>query len=684
MSRLSRRMAPLLCVVVLWAGVSAAQEAAAPPMAFAPATPESQGLSSAELKELAGVVAGFVKEEKILGAELLVIKNRRAVLHETFGFRDVEQKLPFQRDTICCVRSMTKPLVGVAAQMLIEEGKLNLEDTIAKHLPAFDNDKSRGITLPQVLSHTSGLPLSSLLKVNYRTLKGVCDVADLTGKNGPQFPPGSRFNYSDDGTDTVGAVVAEVSGQPLEEFIQKRLLDPLGMTDSAPLVKPDDPRLDRFASAYSGAAGHWTKISEPGKVALFPYFLASQSLYSTPRDYAKFLALFLDQGKANGKTLLNEAVLRRVLTPAPKAERFVPTGFESYRLHYGQLMMLYLDGSGKLAAFGHGGSDGTHAYAWPDRDLMVLYFTQSRGNLTYIDFEEALERMLLKPAGAAPKPTVTAESVAPFTGFYWDEAGNRPFVIRFREKRLAIEFPWESLHELKPEPDGRWSFRLRPTTFLQFQRDEAGNVVGVRLERANRPPQTFARLERGNELPSAETLMKLRRDKLKADQFTALGTLRLQGTMTIGAGKSSFTMLTQGWNRYRSELTINGVTERTLMDGEKVWLASRGQPGKEAAGIVAEQARLDHPAFFLADWSSLFKEVHVLKRIELDGKPVFVVWCVPAVAHPRNFYVHAESGRLLASEYVEQVPGIGAVGQRITYENYREVGGISWPHRTTH
>jgi hypothetical protein len=142
--------------------------------------------------------------------------------------------------------------------------------------------------------------------------------------------------------------------------------------------------------------------------------------------------------------------------------------------------------------------------------------------------------------------------------------------------------------------------------------------------------------------------------------------------------------LTRGWSRYRSELTVNGVTDQTLVDGEKVWLASRGQPAKEADGIAAEQARLDHPALFLADWRRLFKEVHVLKRIELEGKPAFVVWCVPAVAHPRTFYVDAESGRLLASEYVEQIPGVDAVGQRITYENYREVGGIPWPHRTRH
>jgi hypothetical protein len=347
-------------------------------------------------------------------------------------------------------------------------------------------------------------------------------------------------------------------------------------------------------------------------------------------------------------------------------------------------MMLYLDGSGKLAAFGHGGSDGTHAYVWPDRELMVLYFTQSRGNLTYLDFEEALERLLLKPGEASKRPIVTAESVAPFTGLYWDEAGNRPFAIRFREKRLALEFPWERLHELKPERDGRWSFRLRPTAFLHFQRNEAGKVAGVRLEQANRPPQTFARLEKEKELPSAESLMKLRRDKLKADQFSDLGTLRLTGTMAVGAGKSPFTMLTQGWSRYRSELTVNGVLDQTVVDGDRVWLASRGQPAKEADGIAAEQARLDHPALSLADWSSLFKEVHVVKRIEMDGKTAFVVWCVPAMAHPRTFYVDAESGRLLASEHVEQIPGIGAVGQRTVYENYREVNGIPWPHRTTH
>src|SRR5262249_4655372 len=126
--------------------VASAQE----PRAFPPATPESQGIPTASVRQLADEVNGYVKAGTIVGGELLVIKNRQTILHEAFGDRDREDKRPMVPNTIFNVRSMTKPLTGVAVQMLADAGKISLDDPVAKYLPGFDNDKSRAIIVKQL------------------------------------------------------------------------------------------------------------------------------------------------------------------------------------------------------------------------------------------------------------------------------------------------------------------------------------------------------------------------------------------------------------------------------------------------------------------------------------------------------------------------------------------------------
>jgi CubicO group peptidase (beta-lactamase class C family) len=184
----------------------------------------------------------WVDDKEVVGAEVHIIKNRRTVLHKSFGDKDKERHVPMVNDTIFCVRSMTKPVVGTAIQILIDEHKISLDDPAAKYLPSFDNDKSRAITIRHLLTHTSGLPLTLLDKMpkEYHSIR---EIADQAGEHGSDFEPGSEFQYSDEGADTLGAIVAQVSGMSLDEFVQKRILEPCGMRNAITTLKADNPKL---------------------------------------------------------------------------------------------------------------------------------------------------------------------------------------------------------------------------------------------------------------------------------------------------------------------------------------------------------------------------------------------------------------------------------------------------------
>ena len=126
---------------------------------------------------------------------------------------------------------MTKPLTGAAAQILIDRGKLALSDQVAKYIPAFDNETHRDITIEQVLTHQSGLPLTALTEAidQFDDLESL--ASSLAGRE-LEAEPGEKFWYSDAGTDTVAAVVEAASGMPLDQFVMQELIEPLGMGDS--------------------------------------------------------------------------------------------------------------------------------------------------------------------------------------------------------------------------------------------------------------------------------------------------------------------------------------------------------------------------------------------------------------------------------------------------------------------
>src|SRR5262249_48783644 len=139
-----------------------------------------------------------------------------------------------------------------------------------------------------------------------QSAKDLTEVADVAGEFGPKSKPGELFNYSDDGADTLGALVEQISGTTLDRFLAAEVFEPLSMKDSIGVLKDDDPRLPRVHGLYIGSAENWKRYGEPGKPPLFRFLLASQGLYCSIDDYARFLALWMDGGAAGGKRLLTK------------------------------------------------------------------------------------------------------------------------------------------------------------------------------------------------------------------------------------------------------------------------------------------------------------------------------------------------------------------------------------------
>jgi len=457
------------------------------PDPFPAAAPESVGIPTAALEALAADVDGYLARGMIVGGELLVIKDRRTVLHRSFGLRDREKGLAWSNGTVCNIRSMTKTLTGAAAQILIDRDELSLDDKVADYLPGFDTAKSRDITIEQLLTHRAGLPLT-ILDTRLDEHADLLAQGNAVGARGPDSPPGSRFWYSDAGTDAIGAVVEVISGMKLDAFVQEELLAPLGMGDSFYYLAKDDPRRGAIASVYMGSPGNWSLLHDPAAGPLYPFAWGSQSLYSTTVDYARFLAMWMDGGVVGEQVVLSPEAIARTLTAKSEMSmlgstmRF-PTSFRGLEVYYGQMAVLHLPvgskGEGAATIVGHSGSDGTIAWGWPKQDLMILLFTQSRGGSAVLRLEESIDRLLIAPEAYAKEPAVPAE-LRPLLGSYianWKNYLDEEFTVVWRNGQLALDVPSELIYELRPSatPD-EWNYAIKPSVTFRFERDGEGKV----------------------------------------------------------------------------------------------------------------------------------------------------------------------------------------------------------------
>ncbi len=444
------------------------------------ASRKSGQISDESLEKLAKVVEGYIRQDELTGAELLIIQDRKPILHKAFGWRDRDSKTPMEQDTLFNVRSMTKPLLGTAIQILVEEGRLRRDDPVSRHLPEFDNDQGRLITIEQLLTHRSGLPLmlplelkpgESAVKVLWK-YKDQSEIIQAIAQRGPDSKPGDFFQYSDAGAEVLGALIARITGNSLEEFFRARIFKPLKMVDAMIPFRSNDPRAARVAAAYTGAAGHWLAYWRNHDPGLYPFAMASQSLYCTPMDYARFLRLWLEEGSLENARLLSSQTVRRALRPISEMQDYA-TGFPGMTVWYGEMWMVYVSGSPKIderpAIFGHGGSDGTMAWVWPGQDLMILLFTQNRGLRVAHAFEREIDDIIFNPSPEEISPA-RLKTFDRCTGtFALKDQPSELFTVTRQEGKLRVLTPRGSVVELlSPDRDGIWRFSSFPIQGILF------------------------------------------------------------------------------------------------------------------------------------------------------------------------------------------------------------------------
>ncbi|HMB52889.1 MAG TPA: serine hydrolase domain-containing protein [Thermoanaerobaculia bacterium] len=331
------------------------------------------GEESAEAKALAALadqVERWVADGELPGAEILVVRGGEIVLHEAVGWSDPEAGIPLPRNAVHRLASMTKPLTGTAVLLLADEGALSLDDPVAAHLPAFDHEGTRQLTVRQLMQHLGGFgsrfPRDPKHHPNLRAL------ADAIGRAGPEAPSG-EFHYSDPGSTVLGAVVEAASGLPFERYLERRLLTPLGMSDTHATFAAGADWTRRVPAGYRWwpDAGIHTRYAAHGEPTWRPDFpMPAWGHYSTAMDYARLLHFWLGRVNAEGaapagQPALSPATARAALRP-PTA---VPYGM--------QWEVWPDDDDGAPAIFGHGGAAGTKAWVVPEEELIVVFLTQA-------------------------------------------------------------------------------------------------------------------------------------------------------------------------------------------------------------------------------------------------------------------------------------------------------------------
>jgi CubicO group peptidase (beta-lactamase class C family) len=300
--------------------------------------PESSGLSGPRLQHIDRFLQQkYLDTGKLPCALTLVERNGQVAHFSALGRMDVERNRPLQEDTIFRIYSMTKPLTSLALMMLVEEGRVSLDDPVHRYIPQWRDlgvyeggfiggfrtkRTSAPMRVVDLMRHTSGLTYGFQQRTNvdaaYRKLHigeiptavSLDQMIDELAKVPLEFSPGSAWNYGVS-TDVVGYLVGKISGQPFEQFLRSRILDPLGMTDTDFMVPA--AKASRFAACYAATPKGGMALQDDPQTSFFlkpPTFVSGGGgLVSTAADYLRFCKMLLNGGALDGVRLVSPKTL---------------------------------------------------------------------------------------------------------------------------------------------------------------------------------------------------------------------------------------------------------------------------------------------------------------------------------------------------------------------------------------
>jgi CubicO group peptidase (beta-lactamase class C family) len=366
------------------------------------AEPGEVGLAAGRLADLKPSLQRLVDEGKIPGGVALVARHGKVADVTTFGYRDLAAKTPMTEDTIFAVASMTKPITCVAVMTLVEQGKLGLDDPVAKYIPelkdlrvlgdARDDTETglatvpakRPVTIRHLLTHTSGISYGvfastdARLKEAYKRAgvvgprhRTIADLVERLAEVPLAHQPGEGWTYGFS-HDVLGRVVEVASGRRFDQYLQEWIFTPLDMRDTSYHV-PEDKR-GRIATIYD--AGEDDALSPlPKEYGSETYFSGGGGLFSTARDYARFAQMILNGGVLEGRRIIEPGTVAAMTTN--QIGELSAFGERKYGLGFGLALAAGPDGGAPvLERYYSGGSYSTNFWVLPRRDLVLVLMEQ--------------------------------------------------------------------------------------------------------------------------------------------------------------------------------------------------------------------------------------------------------------------------------------------------------------------
>jgi CubicO group peptidase (beta-lactamase class C family) len=380
------------------------------------ATPESAGMSTERLNRIDAMCKESVKDGDVPGIVALVARNGKIVFHEAYGMADNQSNRKMKKDNIFRIASQSKAITSTAVMMLWEEGRFRLDDPISNFIPEFKNPQvlasfkyedtsytavpaDKKITIRHLLTHTSGIGYGVIDKdERFSMIYEEAGITDLfttenitieeSVKKLARLPlhhnPGEDYTYSE-GLDVLGYFIEIVSGMPFNEFLRKRLFDPLGMDDTW-FYLPDS-KADRLVSVQKKEDGKWVKYPVTFYDTDYPikgarsFFSGGAGLSSTAQDYATFLQMYLNGGELNGIRILSRTTVKSIM--GNQTGDLFGDGIEHYGLAFGVVTSKGQDagGEGSQGTFSWGGYFNTEYFADPKEQTIGVIMKQTRGQV---------------------------------------------------------------------------------------------------------------------------------------------------------------------------------------------------------------------------------------------------------------------------------------------------------------
>ena len=416
--RLTRIAIPLACLTLACPAV--AQD-------LQRATPESVGLSSAGLERATAALQGHIDAGDVAGVVAAVARDGNLVYFEALGRRDLQTQDPMPEDALFRLYSMTRSITSTAVMILWEEGKFQLDDPIATHLPQFadqrvfvdagapDMSKTRArrgnITVRHLLTHTSGIgsrssPIYRAERVRLRSI-ALPQMVDNAARVPLFEDPGTRFRYGIS-TTMLGRLVEIWSGMPLEQFLDERVFEPLGMTDT--VFWADGERAERLATVYrpDNASGelHPHAIEEVPFTERPTLIEGGVGLLSSTGDFLRFSQMFLNKGELGGTRVLRPETVD-LMTRNHVPDSVLPLGTRGYMAGsgWGLGFNVVLDSSAYTVPVGDGeywwnGSAGTWFSIDPEHGIITVIMAQvspARGGGFREEFKRLVYNAIIEP-----------------------------------------------------------------------------------------------------------------------------------------------------------------------------------------------------------------------------------------------------------------------------------------------